>query len=30
MWCKLGNKQKSEGKYRESLGNKIMFGRTNE
>jgi len=25
MWCGLGNKQKSEGKYREALKNKIMF-----
>jgi hypothetical protein len=25
MWCGLGNKRKSEGKYREALKNKIMF-----
>jgi hypothetical protein len=25
MWCGLGNKRKSEGKYREALENKIIF-----
>jgi hypothetical protein len=25
MWCRVGNKQKNEGKYRKSLRNKIMF-----
>ncbi len=25
MWCRLGNKQKNEGKYREPLENEIMF-----
>ncbi len=24
MWCMIGNKQKKEGKYRESLENKSM------
>jgi hypothetical protein len=25
MWCRLGNKQKNEGKYRKPLENKSMF-----
>jgi hypothetical protein len=37
MWCRLGNKQKNEGKYRRPLEKKLCFikkrlafGRTNE